>query len=228
MKLDPRKDEKAIADIYGIPALNTLKLETGRMIEIRHYPVTDTKPHRVYAVWKGLNGEMVRKRLRDPYMIPGLKSPGWSNHSEFYAIEAGGLYCAWLTEQQVMIDGRGSDFTAVMESVAFAYDGPGNGSHAIIVTWRDGRGLRPWQTDSGRARIREIESQFKRIANDVNGNPRYWIHGLGFPDEFPWSDLGFRRYRGKEFGGGFTVSSYSLNSLATQMYEAEQIASLAR
>ena len=222
MKLDPRKDEKAIADIYGIPAMNTLKLITGHMVEIRHYPATDTKPHRVYAVWNGSNGEMVRKRLRDPDTIPGLESPGWSNHSEFYAIEAGGLYCAWLTEQHAVTVGPRADFEAVLDSVAYAYEGARSDSHAIIVTWRDSRDLRPWQTDSGLARIREIESQFERISNDCNGNPRYWIHGLGFPDEFPWSDLGFRRYKGKEFGGGFTVSTYNLNSLATEMYEAER------
>ena len=222
MKLNPRKDEKAIADIYGITAMNTLKLSTGRLVEIRHYPATDTKQHRVYAVWKGYNGETLRKRLRDPDTIPGLESPGWSNHSEFYAIEAGGLYCAWLTEQQVKPDETRAGFKAVLDSVAYAYEGARSDSHAIIVTWRDSRDLHPWQTDSGLARIRGIESQFKRIANDCNGNPRYWIHGLGFPDEFPWSDLGFRRYRGKEFGGGFTVSSYNLNSLATEMYEAER------
>lgn len=220
MKLDPRKDEKAIADIYGIPALNTLKLATGHLVEIRHYPATDTKPHRIYAVWRDFEGKQVKKRLRDPDTIPGMQSPGWSNHSEFYAIAAGGLYCAWLTDQHPVNNG----FKAVLESVAYAYEGARSDSHAIVVTWRDSRDLRPWQTDPGLARIREIESQFKRINNDTNGNPRYWIHGLNFTDEFPWADLGFRRHKGKEFGGGFTCSTYSLNSLATQMYEAERLA----
>lgn len=73
---------------------------------------------------------------------------------------------------------------------------------------------------------------FKRIKNDVNGNPRYVCHflNLNTPEELAsegkdWIDIdtkyslavkransiGGRKYNARAFGGGIVFQSYSLN-----------------
>ena len=53
-----------------------------------------------------------------------------------------------------------------------------------------------------------------RLDNDVNGNPRYYLPVYSFADE---SGEFFRpkycsKYRGKKYGAGYVIQSYSLQS----------------
>ena len=68
--------------------------------------------------------------------------------------------------------------------------------------------------------------QFKRINNDINGNPRYVVHFLGLLNEGEGEGLGVlesfdmalkkarkvggKMYRGKDFGGGIVFQSYDI------------------
>lgn len=65
-----------------------------------------------------------------------------------------------------------------------------------------------------------IETNFARMQNDKNGNPIYYI-GIydlaalvGVAVERLTDDAlkvaGFRKYRGKKYGTGYTVQSYNL------------------
>lgn len=74
---------------------------------------------------------------------------------------------------------------------------------------------------------------FKRIKNDVNGNPRYVCHffemdvhgaqsGLGISERYEIAvklanTIGGRRYHVKNFGGGLVFQSYSLDELVGAM-----------
>jgi len=63
---------------------------------------------------------------------------------------------------------------------------------------------------------------FYRATNDVNGNPRYVIHWLAFADEYDEARqkanaIGFKIYRGKDFGGGFAGQSYNLENTAERI-----------
>jgi hypothetical protein len=58
---------------------------------------------------------------------------------------------------------------------------------------------------------------FTRTTNDVNGNPRYIVHFLSFDSNYHDAltlarKIGARVYRGKSYGGGFVVQSYSLDA----------------
>ena len=64
-----------------------------------------------------------------------------------------------------------------------------------------------------------------RVLNDVYGNPRYVIHWLAFANEYDQAkkianSLGFRVYRGKDFGGGFVCQSYSVENTAEHIIAA--------
>lgn len=82
---------------------------------------------------------------------------------------------------------------------------------------------------------------FFRVNNDVNGNPRYVIHFMAFLPErkSPYltvndmtadyetarqvaRSLGFRKYTGKDFGGGFVGMSYNLESEAEAIIKARE------
>lgn len=68
--------------------------------------------------------------------------------------------------------------------------------------------------------------EFTRIANDINGNPRYVFHFLNFITEQESQGLtldqkynlavkkakkiGGKIYRGKRFGGGIVFQSYNI------------------
>ena len=68
--------------------------------------------------------------------------------------------------------------------------------------------------------------EFTRIANDINGNPRYVFHFLSFITDKEREGLtldqkyklavkkaqklGGRIYRGKSFGGGIVFQSYNI------------------
>lgn len=65
----------------------------------------------------------------------------------------------------------------------------------------------------------ELEQRFTRMKNDINGNPIYyiWIYDLAdlvgvSVEELPElaKKVGFKKYRGKKYGTGFTVQSYNL------------------
>jgi len=67
-----------------------------------------------------------------------------------------------------------------------------------------------------------------RVRNDVNGNPRYVIHWLAFDKDYDTAkkianSIGFRVYRGKDFGGGFVAQSYNLESTAERIIDARQL-----
>ena len=66
-----------------------------------------------------------------------------------------------------------------------------------------------------------------RVKNDVNGNPRYVIHWLAFDKDYDTAkkianSIGFRVYRGKDFGGGFVAQSYNLESTAERIIDSRQ------
>ena len=66
---------------------------------------------------------------------------------------------------------------------------------------------------------------FFRVNNDVNGNPRYVVHFLNFAPDYETAkkranSIGFRVYRGRDFGGGFVGQSYSLPDTARAIIEA--------
>lgn len=62
--------------------------------------------------------------------------------------------------------------------------------------------------------INNVEIDVYRTSNNAYGNPRYIVHylALGLSDWKPTDAtraMGFQRYRGADFGGGFVFSSYS-------------------
>jgi len=70
----------------------------------------------------------------------------------------------------------------------------------------------------------QLGHSFYRVNNDVYGNPRYVIHWLAFGDNYDTAkgvanSLGFRVYRGKDFGGGFVCQSYNLENTAENIIE---------
>ena len=74
----------------------------------------------------------------------------------------------------------------------------------------------------------QLQYEFYRVNNDSNGNPRYVIHWLAFgPDNYSEAlnlakSLGFKAYRGREFGGGFVTSSYNLENEAESIISARE------
>ena len=70
---------------------------------------------------------------------------------------------------------------------------------------------------------------FYRVNNDVNGNPRYVIHFFAFAPDYDQARkianrLGFRVYRGRDFGGGFVCQSYNLENTAEGIIAAREVA----
>ena len=68
---------------------------------------------------------------------------------------------------------------------------------------------------------------FYRVNNDRNGAPRYVIHWLAFANEYGEAKrlanrLGFRIYRGRDFGGGFVCQSWNLENTAERIIEARE------
>lgn len=89
---------------------------------------------------------------------------------------------------------------------------------------------------SGAKKIGSVSPEdFKRVNNDVNGNPRYVIHYSNLltdqeRESIPLSgryayavkkanSLGGRKYTGKDYGGGIVFQSYSLDFLAQKINE---------
>jgi hypothetical protein len=77
--------------------------------------------------------------------------------------------------------------------------------------------------------MKEIE--FKRVNNDVNGNPRYACHFFDLLNEEEKSisnyslackranKLGGKKYRGNDFGGGLVFQSYETKILNRRINE---------
>ena len=82
----------------------------------------------------------------------------------------------------------------------------------------------------------QFNDSFYRVNNDSNGNPRYVTHYLAFlrDDELGMgaydiakkraNALGFRVYKGRDFGGGFVVQSYSLENDIERIIDAREVA----
>jgi hypothetical protein len=61
------------------------------------------------------------------------------------------------------------------------------------------------------------KEDFKRINNDVNGNPRYVFHFLQLADSYEQAlklakKIGGRKFHNKQYGGGIAVQSYNLET----------------
>lgn len=81
-------------------------------------------------------------------------------------------------------------------------------------------------------------SDFTRIKNDVNGNPRYVCHFLhldvhGYQSNIGLSDryaiavklantLGGKKFHNKQYGGGIVFQCYSLPNLCDRINEIKQ------
>ena len=79
------------------------------------------------------------------------------------------------------------------------------------------------------------KNDFKRVNNDVYGNPRYVINFMELltdeeKDSLKVSEMyelavkkarkiGGKRYRGKDFGGGIVFQSYNLKETANEIKE---------
>ena len=79
------------------------------------------------------------------------------------------------------------------------------------------------------------KNDFKRVNNDVYGNPRYVINFMELltdeeKDSLKVSEMyelavkkarkiGGKRYRGKDFGGGIVFQSYNLEETANEIKE---------
>jgi hypothetical protein len=72
--------------------------------------------------------------------------------------------------------------------------------------------------------------QYKRINNDINGNPRFVFHFLAFLgteegyilDRYKIAvkkakKIGGKAYRGKDFGGGIVIQSYNIEKTIQQI-----------
>jgi len=76
----------------------------------------------------------------------------------------------------------------------------------------------------------DLGNAFYRVNNSSQGNPRYVIHYTAFLNDAEWQHqrgdvmgaynqareyarhLGYKVYRGRDFGGGFVTESYSIES----------------
>ena len=69
--------------------------------------------------------------------------------------------------------------------------------------------------------------EFYQVNNDVNGNPRYVVHFLAFASDYETAkqranSIGFKVYRGRDFGGGFVGQSYYLNDTAQKIAQLSE------
>jgi hypothetical protein len=60
------------------------------------------------------------------------------------------------------------------------------------------------------------ESDFTRIASDVNGNPRYYLSAY-MAEESAARKLGAVKYRGKQYGAGWVFQTYSLRGVIEKL-----------
>ena len=79
----------------------------------------------------------------------------------------------------------------------------------------------------------KLGEHFYQVDNDCFGNPRYVIHFTAFDNDYETAHrialgLGFSKYRGKKFGGGFVCHSYNLENTAEKIIQARRELRLAR
>lgn len=82
----------------------------------------------------------------------------------------------------------------------------------------------------------KLGNAFYRVNNDINGNPRYVTHFHAFLNDNEFgtgsyelakkraNSLGFKVYRGKDFGGGFVCQSYNLENDVERILDIREVA----
>ena len=74
----------------------------------------------------------------------------------------------------------------------------------------------------------QLGENFYRVNNDSSGNPRYVIHWGAFgADNYSEAlslakSIGYKVYRGSDFGGGFVTSSYNLENEAESIINVRE------
>jgi hypothetical protein len=58
---------------------------------------------------------------------------------------------------------------------------------------------------------------FKRVNNDINGNPRYVCHFLNIADNYEQAvklanKIGGKKFHNKQYGGGIVFQSYNIDN----------------
>jgi hypothetical protein len=84
-------------------------------------------------------------------------------------------------------------------------------------------------------KIKSFDYDIKRTTRDTNGNPRYIVWFMAFlnDEEKELSNafeiakkransIGFKKYRGKDFGGGFVGQSYNIESTAQDIINSRK------
>lgn len=66
--------------------------------------------------------------------------------------------------------------------------------------------------------------EFKRINNDVNGNPRFVCHFLNIADNYTIAvklanKIGGRKFHNKQYGGGIVFQSYNIQETERKILE---------
>jgi hypothetical protein len=66
--------------------------------------------------------------------------------------------------------------------------------------------------------------EFKRVNNDINGNPRYVFHYLNLADTYEEAlklakKIGGKKFHNKQYGGGIVIQSYNLDKDAELINE---------
>lgn len=60
------------------------------------------------------------------------------------------------------------------------------------------------------------KDDFKRILNDINGNPRYYLP-IYLAEESIARKLGAVKYRGRKYGAGWVFQTYSLRNVCDKL-----------
>ncbi len=83
---------------------------------------------------------------------------------------------------------------------------------------------------------KKLGNDFYSVNNDINGNPRYVTHFHAFLNDNELgtgsyelakkraNSLGFKVYRGKDFGGGFVCQSYNLENDIERILDIREVA----
>ena len=69
---------------------------------------------------------------------------------------------------------------------------------------------------------------FKRVNNDINGNPRYVCHFLNFAQDYDKAlsiarEMGGKKFHNKQYGGGIVFQSYNINKLGNKILELQEV-----
>lgn len=66
--------------------------------------------------------------------------------------------------------------------------------------------------------------EFKRVNNDINGNPRYVCHFLNIAGDYKTAvklanKMGGRKFHNKQYGGGIVFQSYNIQETERKILE---------